>query len=389
MARTVSLSTEVVAKVLRDAGPAGLMPEALEAKLPDASRSTLSRRLKELTDIGAIKPLGRGRAVRYVTVAAYAIEDVRRYFQTDWQARPSVGFQQPLLRPAPGLELELAARLANLQALARTLDRRFLSDFLIDLSWASSVLEGSTYSDIDTQALIEYGERNQDKPVEDAVLILNHKNAIQFLWANRELNTENLCKLQAFLTDGHGLAEVQESDHFLPQVQRGVPREFEDVYLGRSAYSPPFRPATGFIKQAFTEIVETAKTLSPVQAAFYLMTRIPYLQVFANGNKRTARLAANLPLLQAGLLPLSFVDFKKADYVLGMAAFYELGDTQVLQKVFLEGYVRSIVRGSDLPAAIRVAGLKSDELVRALVTYVCTGHVPEPGARIFLINATV
>ena len=385
MARTVSLSTEIVAQVLRDAGLAGLMPEAIEARLPGVSRSTLSRRLKELTEAGIVKPLGRGRAVRYVAVAAYGIEDVRRYFETDWQARPSVGFQQQLLQPAPGLAPDVATRLVNLQALARTLDKRFLSDFLIDLSWASSVLEGSTYSDIDTQALIEYGERNQDKPVEDAVLILNHKNAIQFLWTHRELSIENLCQLQAFLTDGHGLAEVQESDHFLPAIQRGIPREFEDVRLGRSAYSPPFRPATGFIKQAFVEIVETAKTLPPVQSAFYLMTRIPYLQVFANGNKRTARLAANLPLLQAGLLPLSFVDFKKADYVLGMAAFYELGDIQVLQKVFLEGYVRSIIRGSDLPAAVRVAGLKSDELMRTLVTYVHTGQTPEPGARIFLI----
>jgi len=220
--------------------------------------------------------------------------------------------------------------------------------------------------------------------VEDAVLILNHKNAILFLWANRALTPENLCKLQAFLTDDHGLAEVQASAHFLPAVQRGVPRELEDVRLGRSVYSPLFRPATGYIRQAFAEIVETATTLPPVLAAFYLMTRIPYLQVFANGNKRTARLAANLPLLQAGLLPISFVDFKKADYVLGMAAFYELGDVQVLQKVFMEGYVRSIVRGSDLPAALRINGLQSDALVRRLVTYVRTGQAPEPGARGFL-----
>lgn len=125
--------------------------------------------------------------------------------------------------------------------------------------------------------------------------------------------------LPAFLTDSHGLAETQEADHFLPDAQRGIPREYQEVRLGRSAYSPPFQPATGYIQRAFAQIVETARTLRPVQSAFYLVGRIPYLQVFANGNKRTARLAANLPLLQAGLLPISFVDFKKADYVLGMA----------------------------------------------------------------------
>jgi len=384
MARSATLATEKLAQVLREAGPGGLSPEALEAQLPTVSRSTLSRRLKELSETGLVKVLGRGRAVRYLAVAAYSPEEVRRYFDTDWQARPSVGFQESLLLPEPGLEPDQALRLTRLQALARTLDKRFLSDFLIDFSWASAVLEGSTYSNIDTQALIQYGERNQDKPVEDAVLILNHKNAIQYLWNHRELSTENLCRMQAYLTDDHGLAEAQESDHFLPKVQRGVPREFEDVRLGRSAYSPPFRPGTGYIKEAFAQVVNLARTLPPVQAAFYLISRLPYVQVFANGNKRTARLAANLPLLQAGLLPLSFVDFRKGDYVLGMAAFYELGDAQVLQQVFVDGYVRSIVRGSDLPAAVRVVGLKPDDLAQALVKYVRTGSLPEPGARMFL-----
>ena len=42
--------------------------------------------------------------------------------------------------------------------------------------------------------------------------------------------------------------EVDDSDHFLPPAQRGVPREYEDVNPGRSAYLPPFRPGTGYIK---------------------------------------------------------------------------------------------------------------------------------------------
>lgn len=378
-------SPEAVSVALRKAGPAGLTPEALEAEFPELSRSTLGRRLKALALEGAVKVLGRGRAVRYVAAAAYGIDDVRRYFETDWQARPTVGFQEPLLQADPALDPDLADRLARLQARARTLDRKFLADFLIDFSWASSVLEGSTYSNIDTQALVEYGERNPDKPVEDAVLILNHKNAIQFLWSHRELTTENLCKIQAFLTDDHGMIEVEASDHFLPPPQRGVAREYQDVRLGRSAYSPPFRPATGYIAQAFAQIVETAKGLPPLQAAFYLMTRIPYLQVFSNGNKRTSRLAANLPLLQAGLLPISFVDFRKAEYVLGMAAFYELGDTQVLQNVFIEGYVRSIIRGSDIPAKIRVSGFNIDDVARDLCAYVRTGHAaPQSRANLFM-----
>ncbi len=354
-----------------------MSPEALEARFPDVSRSTLNRRLRELTGAGHIKPFGQTRAMRYVAAAPYPVDDVRRYFETDWQARPSVRFREEMLLPEPGLDPDKAIRLASLQALSRPLDRKFLADFLIDFSWASSVLEGSTYSNIDTQVLIEYGQRNSDKPVEDALLILNHKNAIEHLWAHREITAENLCKIQGFLTDRHGLADVAESDHFLPDEQRGVPREYEEVRLGRSAYSPPFRPGTGYIAQALDNIVETANSLQPVPAAFYLMTRIPYLQAFANGNKRTSRLAANLPLLRAGLLPISFVDFAKADYVAGMAAFYELGDIQIIQQSFIEGYVRSIVRGSDIPANARASGFKVNEIVRDLSRFVQSGRPPE------------
>lgn len=376
---------DAVLAALRKEGPTGLTPAALETEFPELSRSTLGRRLKVLALAGAIKALGRGRAVRYVAAAAYGIDDVRRYFETDWQARPTVGFQEQLLQATPGIDPDWADRLVRLQTRARTLDRKFLADFLIDFSWASSVLEGSTYSSIDTQALVEYGERNPDKPVEDAVLILNHKNAIQFLWVHRELSTVNLCKIQALLTDDHGLTEVEASDHFLPPPQRGVPREYQDVRLGRSAYSPPFRPATGYIAKAFAQILETAATLPPVQAAFYLITRIPYLQVFSNGNKRTSRLAANLPLLQAELLPISFVDFRKAEYVLGMAAFYELGDTQVLQNVFIEGYVRSIIRGSDIPATVRVSGFNIDDVAHDLCAYVRTGRAgPQSRVNFFM-----
>lgn len=384
MGRPATLDSQRVVEALRAAGPAGLGAEALGRQLPETSRSTLTRRLNDLVAAGEVRTLGRGRSLRYIAVGPHALADVRHYFATDWQSRPTVGFTEDLLQPTPALDAGMARRLAAIQALARAPDRKFLSDFLIDFSWASAVLEGSTYSSIDTQALIEYGERNADKPLEDAVLILNHKNAIQWLWAHREPTVANLCAMQAMLTDDHGLAEVRDSDHFLPQAQRGVVREYEDVRLGRSAYSPPFRPGTGYIAQALEALLATAAALPPIQAAFHLMTRIPYLQAFANGNKRTARLAANLPLLRAGLLPISFVDFGKADYVLGMSSFYELGDIQIMQRVFVDGYVRSIVRGSDIPAARRVAGFDVETTTRELARFVRGGTPPGADAAIFL-----
>lgn len=131
MARVASLSADAVAKVLREAGLSGMSTEVLASHFPGISRSTLTRRLAELIHAGAVKLIGCGRATRYAALAAYAIEDVRRYFETDWASRPLASYQEQLLQPTPEFDPDLAHRLINLQARARGLDKRFLSDFLI------------------------------------------------------------------------------------------------------------------------------------------------------------------------------------------------------------------------------------------------------------------
>ena len=362
-----------------------MAPDALAQVLPGASRSTLNRRLAALVAAGCIKPVGGGRGRRYVATSPLSRADIDNYFAQPWQQRPVARFEAALLEATPAMDADKAQRCVQIQAMAQPLDKRLLANFLIDWSWGSSVLEGGTYSALDTEALIQYGHRNKDKPTADAVLVLNHKRAAEYLWSHRTLNQPNVLAMHALLTDDHGLEEVEASDHFLPAHQRGKVREYEDVNLGASAYLPPFRPGTGFVQQSLDQILAVALGLAPVQAALYLITRIPYVQVFANGNKRTARLVANAPLLNAGLLPFSFADVSKTDYIRGMAAFYELGSLHVMEQAFIHGYARSVVRGSDIPLRFRSQGFDVEKVGQALAHYINTGQAPEhPQARIFL-----
>ena len=379
-------TSDITAQVTA-AGLAGLTPQQLEALLPELSRSTLNRRLAALVKTGTLQAVGGGRATRYVSCSPFTRADIDAYFGMPWQQRPSAPFNDALLEATPNIDPEKALRCAQIQAIAMPVDRRFLANFLIDLSWGSSVLEGGTYSVLDTEALIQYGQRNKNKPTADAILILNHKRAAEYLWTNRALTTKNVCAMHAMLTDDHALDEVAESDHFLPLHQRGKPREYEDVNLGASAYIPPFRPGTHYIAHAFERIIATANTLAPVSAALYLLSRIPYLQAFANGNKRTSRLAANAPLLTHGLLPFSFSDVDKADYIRGMAAFYELGSMHVIEQTFIHGYARSVVRSSQLPASMRTLGFDVDAVAQSLGDFINTGKRPtDKRAAIFLEN---
>lgn len=64
---------------------------------------------------------------------------------------------------------------------AGTYIRHITERLLIDLSWASSALEGNTYFLLDTRELIERGIAAQGKDALETTMILNHKRAIEFL----------------------------------------------------------------------------------------------------------------------------------------------------------------------------------------------------------------
>ena len=377
---------KAIERLIRESGPTGIAPERLMELVGESmSRSTLNRALAAMVSEGSVAPIGRGPARRYVTLSPFSLADVEAFFQRSASMRPLAPFREELLNPTPNIDPVRAKRCAQVQALTNTMDRKYLSRFLVDYSWASGVLEGSSYSEIDTEALVVYGEREPDKPMEDAVLALNHKRAAEHLWTHRDLSVENICAMHALLTDDHGVTELAASDHFLPKEKRGVPRVYEDVNLANSAYLPPHRPGTNHARDMLARIVDTAKTLEPVEAAVYLLTRIAYVQSFANGNKRTSRIAANLPLLAAGLVPSSFVDITKARYIRGMAAFYELGSMLVIEQAFIDGYVRSIMRSSNLPAALRGVGADPDGAAKQLCDFINAGNRPkDPAVAAFL-----
>lgn len=73
---------------------------------------------------------------------------------------------------------------AKVDVPAGTYSRSILNRLLIDLSWASSQLEGNTYSRLDTRELIEHGRVAKGKAAIETQMILNHKTAIELLGEN-------------------------------------------------------------------------------------------------------------------------------------------------------------------------------------------------------------
>jgi fido (protein-threonine AMPylation protein) len=245
---------------------------------------------------------------------------------------------------------------------AGTYARQVLDRLLIDLSWSSSRLEGNTYSRLDTQNLIQFGHAAAGKDQLEAQMILNHKAAIEML-------VEHAGEI-AF--DRHTVQNLHAllSDNLLPDAAAGGRLRRTDVAITGSVYHPLAVPQQ--IEEHFDTLLAKAHAIEdPFEQAFFAMVQLPYLQPFDDVNKRTSRLAANIPLIRHNLAPLSFVDVPEGLYISGNLGVYELGRVELLREVFAWVYERSCQRYTVLRDALPAPDplrLKHREVVRVLVS---------------------
>ncbi|WP_225587435.1 Fic family protein [Methylomonas fluvii] len=218
------------------------------------------------------------------------------------------------------------------QTPAGTFARDILNRLLIDLSWASSRLEDNTYSRLDTERLIEFGQAAEGKDVMETQMILNHKSAIEYLVRDTEhagVTAETIVALHAFLSDGL-LADPMSCGRLRNRA----------VDIGGSVYLPIAMPQR--IEELFGIVISMAAEIAdPFEQSFFLMVHLPYLQPFEDVNKRVSRLAANIPLIQHNLCPLSFIDVPQQAYVDAVLGVYELNRIELLRDVYIWAYERS------------------------------------------------
>jgi hypothetical protein len=88
-------------------------------------------------------------------------------------------------------------------------------------------------------------------------------------------------------------------------------------------------------------LTKATQIIDPFEQSFFVMVHLPYLQPFADVNKRTSRLAANLPLIRANLCPLTFLDVPEKAYSRAILGVYELTRVELLRDLYIWAYERS------------------------------------------------
>lgn len=328
----------------------GLSQVELDKRLRDGrSLSTLSRELKKLMDMGLVAKQGRTRD------ASFRLTPEAKWWATNPVLRPRVEFDPGRIaayepnvtrwmpESANRRMHEARARFSH-QMDASTYSKQIAERFLIDLSWASSNLEGNTYDLLDTEVLIKYGDEAAGKDPREATMILNHKQAIAFM-------------LEKFESEPIEIALIKTIHAFLMRDLLSAERVGEirndEVRIGGSSYRPSADRAV--LGTTLADLLwKAGQVQDPYEASFLILAGTSYIQAFFDGNKRTGRLGCNLPLLKMGLPPMSFLTIDKRAYISGLIAFYELGETSLLADTVASSYEATAPHYAIATAAHRV-----------------------------------
>ncbi len=394
--------TDELLQSIRSA-PAGLSLTELLALHPAVARRSAQRVISQMVADGLVTATGAARARRYhaTPVAPATAEndafpafiplsadsrDVLTYINQPPEVRKPVGYQSEFLDAyQPNKTWYLSAplrrqlhgigRTPQTEAPAGTYSRAILNRLLIDLSWASSHLEGNTYSRLDTRELIEHGKAARGKASIETLMILNHKAAIEFMAAN----TENTGFNRYTLMNLHGML----SNGLLPNAADEGRVRRHAVDIGLSPYRPLSTPQ--LLDDLLDVLLAKAGQIQdPFEQSFFMMVHLPYLQPFADVNKRTSRLAANLPLFRANLCPLTFVDVPEQAYSRATLGVYEMTRVELLRDLYVWAYERSaqeylvIRQNMAEPDPLRLAWR---ELIKNTIYTVVT----QPGAEPFAL----
>ncbi len=304
--------------------------------------ATVKRILTKLISDNLIVPEGKGRARKYLVSPSYELFypiDANLYFEkeiddrdikdsfnltltTEILSRVNI-FSEDELQYLTNLQNKFKANVSELTESEYTKE---LERLAIDLSWKSSQIEGNTYSLLETERLLKEKETAEGKTKDDAIMLLNHKDAIDFIVETPDY--------MAPLTIS-GIEDI----HSLLVKDLGVDRNIRKRKVGISGTN--YKPLDNEyqIKEALSDMCELVNNRESVfEKAVLALVLISYIQPFGDGNKRTARIISNAILISNEYSPVSFRTIDSVEYKKAMLIFYEQKNITVMKEMFMDQF---------------------------------------------------
>lgn len=304
----------------------------------DVSIATVKRMLSRLISEGLILAEGKLKGTKYVLSPSYELlflVDVEEYFKNEVDERqirenfnltlmPEVLTKAALFTDAEMQHLELLHRKYqdNISHLSKAEYAKELERLAIDLSWKSSQIEGNTYSLLETERLLKEKETAAGKPKDDATMLLNHKEALNFIIEHPDYVAPLSIR---------GIEDI----HSLLIKDLGVDRNIRQRRVGISGTN--YKPLDNEhqILEALEEMCNLInRKESAFEKALLALILLSYIQAFGDGNKRTARIVSNALLMAHGYCPISFRTVDSVEYKKAMLIFYEQNNISAFKEIF-------------------------------------------------------
>lgn len=306
----------------------------------EVSRVTVVRDINQLLKGKFIVKEGRGRGILYkdlIKSKLLAYFDVDEYFKTPPDKR-AVAFEHFNFEISENLKdffskdelLELEKLnfdyRERIKKLPPTILKKEFERLTIELSWKSSRIEGNTYSLIDTEVLIKEHKEASGHKKEEAIMILNHKKALDYILDKKsDFKTITLGKIE-------NLQRVITEELNVSTGLRKSP-----VGITGTRYKPLDNDHQ--IKEAMEKTIEAINLFKdPFSKALASLLMISYIQPFEDGNKRTSRILGDAILLAYNVCPLSFRSMDEADYKKAIILFYEQNSARFFKELFIEQF---------------------------------------------------
>ncbi len=306
------------------------------------SYATLKRMLATLKSDNYLVIKGKGKGTKYILSPAFELIqpiDIEKYFQKEIDERPikeSFNFKiiTDVLNEYSAFTENELAKLASLQKeytsniaeLSENEYKKELERLAIDLSWKSSQIEGNTYSLLETERLLKEKETAAGKTKEEATMLLNHKEALDFIIENHDyLNPVTVSKI--------------EDIHSLLIKELAVERNLRKRRVGISGTN--YKPLDNKfqILEALKNTCDVInRKVSVFEKALLALVLISYIQPFMDGNKRTARIVSNAILMNYDYCPLSFRTVDSIAYKKAMLLFYEQNNISNFKDIFIDQF---------------------------------------------------
>lgn len=324
------------------ANPSLSSKEIYDGLKSELGYATVKRIISKLISENLILSIGKGRGTKYIIDPAYELLfpiDVNEYFEKEIDERViKDGFNLSLitdvLSKATLFTADELLELVDLQKkykenvleLTEAEYKKELERLAIDLSWKSSQIEGNTYSLLETERLLKDKETAQGKAKDEATMLLNHKEALDFIIENPNYVIP--------LT----ISRIEDI-HSLLIKDLGVDRNIRKRRVGISGTN--YKPLDNEyqIREALIDACELVNNRENVfEKALLLLLLISYIQPFGDGNKRTARIVSNAILINYDYCPISFRTIDSVEYKKAMLLFYEQNNIAAFKKIFISQF---------------------------------------------------